>query len=443
MISSSVTSIDLSNQSDSATCSTSVVETGAPNIDACELLSNEVSLENIPSLQHADETQSLLEDPTCNKDAALKDYISASGVRHAEEHKLEASNVRRHKKEQDYGRNKLNQSFTHGYTYQVPGVASQVISQGMNNAQSYLGMLAYSHSQFSSLGMQSSLPSSGLAGPLYATPTAFMTSGNPFYPNFQPSGLFSPQYSLGGYAMSPTSVLPYMAGYSSQGDLPLPFEAAGSEDLNGEATIVSSREGVPQACDLQNRSKIYGQYGLSLQPSYANPLNMQYYPHSFGDAYPAAIQQNQLASGTQTGGQVCSLVSQQDPAYLNGQKFQPLLHGSLSIPSSKNMGISGSSYFGGSHMGVMTQFPALSLGSPILPSSPRVGTNPLGGQNEKKTPTISDRNAGFSSGQRGIRSFDDFKKPSFPEELKSINFRKFELSDISGRIVEFRYLFIC
>ncbi|KAF7843114.1 pumilio-like protein 5 isoform X1 [Senna tora] len=439
--SSSVSSVDLSNQSDSATCSTSVVEIGTLNIDASELISNEVSLENFPSLQHADGNQSLLEDSTFNKDAVPKDYVSINGVMHAGEHKLRASNVRRQKQEEQYyGRNKQNQSFTHGYAYQVPGAGSQVISQGMNYSQSYLGMLAYSQSQFSSPGIQSSLPSPGPTGPLYATPSAFVTSGNPFYPNFQPSGVFSPQYSLGGYALSPTSVLPYMAGYSSHCDLTLPFEAAGHQDLSGQATGVSTVEGVPNASDFHNRSKIYGHYGLSLQPSYANPLNMQYYPHSFGNAYSAAIQQNSLTSRTLSGGQVCSSVSQQDsavPAYLNCQKFQSPLHGSMNVPSSKNMGISGTSYFGDSSLGVMTQFPALSLGSPILPSSPRGGINPLSGKNEKKMLHIYGRNAGFSSGQRVSRSFDDSKKQSFLEELKSINSGKFELSDIAGRIIEF------
>lgn len=421
------------------------METGALNIDACELISNDVTSENFLNLQNADGTQSLLEDSSCNKDAVLEDYVSMNGVMHPEERKLRASNVRRQKQEQYCDRNKLNQSFTHGYTYEVPGAGSQVVSQGMNHSQSYLGMLAYSHSQFSSLGMQSLMPSPGLTGPLYATPSPFMTSGNPLYPNFQPSGLLSPQYSLGGYALSPTSVLPYIDGYSSQGDLPLPFEAAGRADLNGHATCVLS-EGVPQACDPQNRNKIYGQYGLSLQPSYSNPFNMQYYPHSFGDAYPAAIQQNQLASRTPTEAQVTSLVSQQDsavPAYLNYLKSQSPLHGSLTIPSSKSMGISGNSQFGDSSMGVTTQFRALSLGSPILPSSPRGGAYPLSGQNKKIMPNFSSRDAGFSSGQRGNRNFDDPKKQSFLEELKSISSGKFELSDIAGRIVEFRYLLIC
>ncbi|XP_028772080.1 pumilio homolog 5 [Neltuma alba] len=438
-ISSSVSSIDLSNQSESATCSPSVVETGILNTDACELTSNEISLLNFGSLQHVDESQNLPVDPspTCNKDAVLKDYVSTDGAVNVEEHRLTASNFRRKKLEQQqcHGRNKLNQSFTCDYAYQFPAVGSQ-FPQGTNNSQGYLGMLGYSNSQFSPLGIQSSLPSTGLTGPYYATPTAFMTSGNPFYPNFHPSGFLPPQYSLGGYALGSSSVAPYMAGYSSQGDLPLPLEAAGSPDLNGQATNAS--RGVSYASDFQSCSKIHGQYGLPVQPSYVNPINMQYYSHASSDVYPAGFQQNQLSSRTLAEGLSCSLPSQQDaavPSYSNSHKFQSSAHGSLPIPSTKHVGISGSSYYGNSNTGVMMQIPPLSRGVPIFPSSSMGKTNTQSGQNENM-PCVSVRNAGFSPGQRGIRGFGETKQQSFLEELKSINPEKFKLSDIAGRIVE-------
>ncbi|KAK4269599.1 hypothetical protein QN277_022736 [Acacia crassicarpa] len=433
-IASSVSSIDLSNQSDSATCSASAVETGILNTDTCELTSNEVSLLNFRSSQHADETQNLHVDPspTRNKDAVLKEYVSTDGAVNVEKHKLTASDVRRKKQEpqQSHGRNKLNQYFTSGHAHQFPVVRSE-FPQGINNSQSYFGMLGYSNSQFSPLGIQSSLPSTGLTAPYYAAPTAFMTSGNPFYPNFQPSGFLPTQYSLGGYALGSTSVAPYIAGYSSQGDLPLPSEAAGSPDLNGQATNASSG-GVPLASDFQRRSKIHGQYGLPVQPSYVNPINVQYYSHASSDVYPAAFQQNHLSSRTLTGGLSCPLPSQQDaavPSYLNGHKFRSSAHDSLPIPSTTNMGISGSSYYGNSNTGVMMQFPPLSRGGPICPSS-------QDGQNENM-PCVSVRNAGFSPGQRGIRGFGETKQHSFLEELKSINPENFKLSDIAGRIVEF------
>ncbi|RVX03745.1 Pumilio-like 5 [Vitis vinifera] len=89
----------------------------------------------------------------------------------------------------------------------------------------------------------------------------------------------------------------------------------------------------------------------------------------------------------------------------------------------------------------MTQFPASPLSSPILPGSPVGGTNHPGRRNEMRFPQGPIRNVGVYSGwqgQRGADNFEDPKKHSFLEELKSNNARKFELSDIAGRTVEFR-----
>ena len=440
-----VPSIHISNLSDSATDSASAVQKDSLNLDSSDLISNdEVPSEAFPNMLHSDGNKRPSEDQTCSKDAGLKDNVSTNEFMHTEKQKSRAykAEARRCKQEEQYYvRNKLNQSFTNGCAYQIPGAGAQVLPQGMNNSQSYFGKLAHSHAQFS-LGIQPSMSSPGLTGSLYASPAAFMTPGDPFYPNFQPSGLFAPQHSADGYAVSSSIFPPYMAGYSSQGTLSLPFEIAYGPNLNGQATTVSSGDRVPYAGDFQNQTKYYGQHGLTLQPSYVDP-RMQYYPHSFYDTYPTALQQNQLPSRKLTGEQFNSLASQQTSdanACLDGKKFQPPINGGLPNPSVGNMGIPGGSYFGNSSsMDVMMQFPALSLGSPILPSSPMGGSNPLGGQNEMKIPLVSRENVRFSSGRRGFRSFGDPKKQSVIEELKSIDSEKFELSDIAGRIVEFRY----
>ena len=112
------------------------------------------------------------------------------------------------------------------------------------------------------------------------------------------------------------------------------------------------------------------------------------------------------------------------------------------MPSSGKTGISGGNYYGGPpSMGVMTQFPAAPLASPVLPSSPVGGINHIGRRNDMRFPQTSSRNIGLYSGgqgQRGVNSFDEPKRHYFLEELKSSNARKFELSDIAGHIVEFR-----
>ena len=42
-------------------------------------------------------------------------------------------------------------------------------------------------------------------------------------------------------------------------------------------------ESIPH--ELQNLNKIYGHHGLMLQPSFLDPLQMQYFQHPFEDAY--------------------------------------------------------------------------------------------------------------------------------------------------------------
>ncbi|KAL6144324.1 hypothetical protein ACLB2K_055018 [Fragaria x ananassa] len=224
----------------------------------------------------------------------------------------------------------------------------------------------------------------------------YMTSGNAFYPNFQPSSVYPAQYGVSGYAVGSTMIPPYMAAYPSHGSFPPPFDATLSQSLHGRAAGVSTGERSPHEGDLHQLSKFYGQHGPMLQPSFLDPLS--------------------------------------------DQNFLSPTNGSLSIPSPRKMVVNGSGYYGSpSSMGGMT-FPASPLGSPVPPSSPAGRTHHHGRQNESRYPQGSIRNGGLYSGWQGQRSFNNFedsKRHSFLEELKSSNAHKFELSDIAGRIAEF------
>ncbi|KAJ0006860.1 hypothetical protein Pint_30791 [Pistacia integerrima] len=126
---------------------------------------------------------------------------------------------------------------------------------------------------------------------------------------------------------------------------------------------------------------------------FVNPFQMQYFEHPFGDAYSA---------------------SKEPPsaAYLGDQKLLSPPNGSLGIPNPRKLGIS------------------------IVG-----GTSHPGRQNDLRYPQGSYRNTGIYpgwQGQRGVQIFDDPKRHSFLEELKSSNAQKFELWDIVGRIVDFR-----
>lgn len=416
--------------------------TNALDSIAIKLTPSDVPFTTYPSDQHTDETGSPLKDESNDIAANVENNASVSNTFRLDISKMEPRkkgtiveiSKNQQEEQQSYGRNapKLHLSTQQGIQYQAQGFQAQVISQGMNHLESGMESLTLGHPKFSSVDVQPPLHSPGYAPPLYATAAAYMTSGNPFYPNFQPSGMYVPQYGLTGYALGSTLLPPYMAGYPSHGALPLPFDS--SPSFNGRSTGVSTGEGIPHVGDLQHQSKFYEQHGSMLQTSFVNPLHMQYYPRPLQDAYGGSVQHGQFARGV-IGGQF----SQESTfaTYMGNQKFQSPTNGSLSIPSPRKVG----GYGNPSVMGVMQQFPASPLASPVMPSSPVGRANLPGHQNEMRFSQGSIRNTGVYSGwqQRGFNSVDDTKRRSFLEALKSSNAQKFELSDIEGRIVEFRH----
>lgn len=440
-----VSSLEISKLPESNPGSVDVFpETNGLNSHAIGLIPDDIPFTTFPSTQHVDETGGALKRETNDIAANMENNASVSDTFRLDISKTEprkkGSNVEitknRQEVQQSHGRNgpKLHLSTQQGIQYQIQGVQTQVISQGMNHLESGLESLTLGHPKFSSVDVQPPLHSPGFAPPLYATAAAYMTTGNPFYPNFQPSGLYVPQYGLTGYAMGSPLLPPYMAGYPSHGTLPLPFDATSSPSFSGRTAGVSTGEGIPHVGDLQHQSKYYEQHGSVLQTSFVNPLPMQYYPRPLQDAYGASVQHGQLTRGV-IGGQF----SQEStfPTYMGDQKFQSSTNGTLGIPSPRKVG----GYGNPSVMGVMQQFPASPLASPVMPSSPVSRTNHPGHQNEMRFSQGSIRNTGVYSGwqQRGFNSVDDSKRRTFLEALKSSNAQKFELSDIEGRIVEFRH----
>ena len=327
--------------------------------------------------------------------------------------------------------------------YEAQGARGQPITQGTSQPYNGTEKLHHAPPKFSSVEVQPMMQPPGITTPLFATAAGYVTPGNPFYANVQPSGLYAPQYGMGGYAMSSALVPQYIGGYPSPTAIPLPFDASSGPSFNVRAAGASAGESIPH--ELQNLNKFYGHHGLMLQPPFLDPFHMQYFQHPFEDAYAAAGQYGPRFSPRGVIGGQCSSVSQKEShvgAYMGDQKLHHSTNGNLNSPSPRKIGIMGSGYYGSPpSMGVVTQFPASPVSSPILPGSPIGGTNHPGRRNEMRFPQGPVRNSGVYSGwqgQRGADNFDDPKKHSFLEELKSNNARKFELSDILGRTVEFR-----
>ncbi|XVE91120.1 hypothetical protein DITRI_Ditri20bG0129300 [Diplodiscus trichospermus] len=397
--------------------------------------SSEISISSSPCSEQRGRLPTSSKEDTNIKDARL-DADASDDVSQSVVSTVEPRMRKKQEAQQSHGRNMSQQysSIQPGSSYQTQGLAAQAISQGMSHL--------YSHPKFSNVASQPLVHSSGLTPPSYATAAAYMTSGNPLYPNFQPSGIYAPHYNVGGYAVNPALLPPLMGGYPSHCAVPVPFDSTTtSSSFNNRTYGASIGESTPHTSDMQHLGLFYGQQGLVLPPSLVDPLHMQYLQHSFSNVYGASIQHGHLASTGVSGGLVDSFVHKEPnaAAYLGDLKLHPPINGKQSIPNPEKVGSTGGSYYGGHRsMGVVTQYPASPLASPLMPSSPIGGMSPLGHRNEIRFPSKAGQYSGWQ-GQR-VSSFEDSKRHSFLEELKSNNARKFELSDISGRIVEFRHV---
>ncbi|KAK2965470.1 hypothetical protein RJ640_008264, partial [Escallonia rubra] len=371
------------------------------------------------------------------KDVGLADDVEsdASNSLHTEEDG-------RNKQEQKFVQQQQGQhSYSHPHTsYQIQGSQSQVIVQGVNHTHHGMEKDPHGRPVLSSAEVQPLLRPPGLAPPLYATTAAYMTSGSPFYSTVNPSGLYAAQY-MGGYAMN--TFPPFITGYPSETAMRMHLDASSVQSFNGQTAGVLTGESIPHVGNLHHLNKFYAQQGLIVQPSYLDPLPMQYFSHPSGDTHGAARQYGQLTSMGVVGFQGDSFDSPRGSSvvsYTGDTKFLPQPNGNFSIPGPRAGEIPSSHYGSPRSVGVMTQFSASPLGSPLLPGSPVGITNHLGRRNEMSFPQCSIRNVGLYSGwqgQQGSDSFNDPKKHLFLEELRSSNARKFNLSDIAGRIIEF------
>ncbi|CAH2053238.1 unnamed protein product [Thlaspi arvense] len=264
----------------------------------------------------------------------------------------------------------------------------------------------------------------GLAPPpMYTSTAAYMTSLSPFYNhNFQSSGMYLPQYNYSGYPPASGMLPQYMSGYPSQeSTVPMPYDISSTSSGYNNARLLP---GVPHT-------------GQSV-PSLVDPYQLQYYQQAQADAYAPSFQ-----SSTDSFGQK----DQQASGFMaNHEPHNNPLSPSFGLHSPRHMG----NYFAvPPGVRVMPQYPGSPLASPVMPSSPVGGMmSHFGRRNETRYHQQGpSRNTGiYPGGWQGNRGgansvvVDDFKRHSFLDELKSPNARKLELSDIAGRVVEFRHV---
>lgn len=297
----------------------------------------------------------------------------------------------------------------------------------------------HGHPRFSSVEVPVVQQTSGLAPPLYATAAACMASANQFYSSVNSFGLYPPQYNMGGYAAGSEFLPAYATGYPSQSGLPVHVDATAGQIISDQSTGLSTKESIPHVGDFQQINNFYGLQGLML-----HPFEIPYFQHSVEDAFHLFGQYVNFPLTSVVGGQFNSYTSQRDrtlPYHFGDQNFQPTPSANLSVPTPRKREAPHNSYYvSPTSPGVVPQFPVPPLGSPILPGSPVGGANPFGWRNETRFSQGSGRNLGVYSGWQGQRGSDGTSDPKkyFLEDLKASNSRKIGLSDIAGRIAEFR-----
>lgn len=177
----------------------------------------------------------------------------------------------------------------HAAGYHVPG--SQVQGTGPQSFNN--NSVPQGHAEVTSIGVQPLLHSPGAHPPLYATTAAYMAPANSFYTNFNTSGLYTPQFS--GYAMGSSYLPPYLPGYPHTG-FPFHFNVNSGQSFGGQSAGFPTGENISKGSVVQNMNRFYGQPGLTIQPTFPDPLSMQYFQGAVQDPYSASLQYNQLPS---------------------------------------------------------------------------------------------------------------------------------------------------
>ncbi|KAJ8770831.1 hypothetical protein K2173_021746 [Erythroxylum novogranatense] len=419
-LSSKVSSIRTSRELKASPCSSDVcVNTHATEVNTMRLITeNDSSTTTFPSSSCPNGTPSRELNKANTSDTCLEvDPLFGNSIQCGNSRK-DLSIKKKKDDKQSYGR--LSQH--HPPVQQQIPVQPQVISQRM----------------------QTPVHTPVLNPPLYASAAACMTAGTPFYPSFQPSGIYSTHYGMSGYTPGPPFLPPFYAGYSFQGTEPMLFGASSGPKFDGRNAPNSAGEPSPHASELQHVGKFYGSNGVMPEPSFVDPLHLQYLQHPSDETFGNTGHQSRFASNGNTGIQIDAYTHQKDSsitAYMSDQNVLHTTFGSRSIPSPGKLGISSSSLYNfPPSISAMTQFPASSLPYPLLPSSTIGRINRPTHHIDMRVPQGLSRKAGAysgSQGQRGMSSFDDPKRHYLLEELKSNSAKKIELSDITGRIVEF------
>ncbi|KAG2585052.1 hypothetical protein PVAP13_6KG357100 [Panicum virgatum] len=280
--------------------------------------------------------------------------------------------------------------------------------------------------------MQQFLPQLGMTSPFF-TPNSF---GSPYYQNLHPANAFPTSIGTGGYPVTGSVLPPFMASYAPQGSLATPLDSPMTPSFSGRPSGFPSTGNPIGGTDFMQSYKMYGQLGVGMQPSIPDPNFIHFFQHPSLLQYTGGNQYNTMGPRFTVAGNPAESFDPQkmmpQTAYPSDQTLQ-LPRGFPNSPTSRR--------------GVVPNYQAMSPYIPMsYPTSPVFqgqtlpGALPPGRRNDSVGFQSPTRNITANSGTQGQpqrQKFDEPKACSFLEELKSNRARRVELSDITGRIVEY------
>eukprot|EP00249_Psilotum_nudum_P021886 c28290_g2_i2 orf=922-4299(-) len=385
---------------------------------------------------------------------------------HSQQHLQQDSRDFHHSSHMQHQQHQQQRNHIAQTSLQVP--QSQVFSQAIQRQQQLPGLEQSYRAQAkygaSNLTSQSQLqpgatPNMYAAAAAAAAAMSYMAAGNPLYQNLQSAPLYSPQYGLGGYPINPAIMPAMMAGYAAHGGMPVSYDSAAAAAAAAAAVAAGmglrgTASGSPggMGVDMQHLYKYAGQAGSALQSHLTDPFYLHYLQQCSAEDAPVAGSLNDplLLRGYVSGAHVDLLELQRSQlgsmlGYAGDQKSQFARSGPLGVPITNKSGSVSPAYFGSPPgVGFVMPYPNSPISSPVLPASPVVPGAFSLRQSEHNYRVSSGAGrtgaggvyAGWQS-QRGTDATEEFKGSSLLEELKNSKTRRFELSDITGHVVEF------
>lgn len=288
---------------------------------------------------------------------------------------------------------------------------------------------------------------------LKGSPTSTLNGGGGLAAQYQhvdgPNSSFG-NYGLSGYSLNP-GLGSMMASQLGTGNLPPLFENVAAASAMGVAGMdsrvlgggLASGQNLSMAAESHNLGRAGNQMsGSNLQAPFVDPMYLQYLRTSEYAAQLAALNDPSMDRNFLGN------------SYMNLLELQKAYLGALLSPQKSQYGVplggkSGSSnhhgYYGSPTFGVGMSYPGSPLASPVIPNSPVGPGSPM---------RHNDLNMRFPSGMRNLAggvmgpwhldggcNMDEGFASSLLEEFKSNKAKCFELSEIAGHVVEFRYFF--